>query len=116
VIKDCEITKILEIKCPIKCKNKPIFNAELGKCEIGYLEKVKNEVCLKKSHQYYTQIQVQMYVSGATMCGLFVYCPCGSIVVEVHKDDDFLSELIPELQSFYFLHYLPAIRQNAKST
>jgi hypothetical protein len=71
VIKDCAITKIFEIKCPIKCNNKPIFNVELGKFEIGYVEKVKDEMCLQKSHQYYTQIQVQIYVSGATVCDFF---------------------------------------------
>ena len=68
VIKDDCLIKIVELKCPFSCMNKPIFDEHTRKCNIGFLEvDVNGNIELVKSHSYYTQCQVQMYVTGQTL-------------------------------------------------
>lgn len=55
----------------------------------------------KKTHQYYTQIMVMLYVLRLGSALLFVYWSKQSIAV-VDKDDAFLAEYIPKLEWFYF--------------
>ncbi|KAF4520443.1 hypothetical protein B566_EDAN004015, partial [Ephemera danica] len=82
--------KILEIKCPYKCSNKPIIlgdeiNVDFLCCDS---EKV---IKLKRSHCYYTQCQTLLYVSGLDTCDLFVWSPQQQITVEVKRDEEFLA-------------------------
>jgi len=69
---------LLEIKCPSSCKNKNI--------DVPYL--VNGE--LKKSHCYYTQIQIQMYVCNAKKCHLFVFSDQDYKLLTVSYDKTFL--------------------------
>ena len=81
---------------------KPKFN-------VSYLHFINGAGGVKKSHCYYTQVQVQMNVTGLKICDLFVWTPNETYKVEAHIDHDFLQSLIPRLQSFYFEFYLPAL-------
>jgi hypothetical protein len=67
-----QITKLLEIKCPISCKNKPIVEERLKEANVKYLQVVGDELTLKKNHVSYTQCQLQMYCTGVTKCDFFV--------------------------------------------
>ena len=69
----------LEIKCPSSLKTKSMI-------ELGYLKEGK----LVKSHSYYTQVQIQMFVSNCTACHLFVYSPEECNLIKVERDLDFL--------------------------
>lgn len=111
VVQEGCITKILEIKCPISCKKKPVADFVNHICNVPYLEFINNNLELKKSHGYYTQVQTQMYVTGTTMCDLFIYSPAinGSVTVDVHCDYNFIEEIILKSELFYFKHYLPAL-------
>ncbi len=60
VLENGNITRVLEIKCPSSCKNMDILS-ENGKPNLKYLEIINNELSLKRSHQYFTQVQVLMY-------------------------------------------------------
>jgi len=44
--------KILDVKCPISCQNKPIFDLKQKKCNLPYLEYKNNKIFLKTTHQY----------------------------------------------------------------
>lgn len=76
-----------------------------------YLQFINNKLQLKKTDVYYTQVQVQMYVSGMSVCDFFIYSPVedGSCLIEVHRDEDFLKTVILKSEKFYFEHYLPAL-------
>jgi hypothetical protein len=69
---------VLEIKCPKSCEDKPI--------DMGYL--VNGD--LKKSHQYYTQVQLLMYVCDAQLAHFFVFSSVDYKLVMVPRDSDFL--------------------------
>ncbi|KAH0535139.1 hypothetical protein KQX54_014026 [Cotesia glomerata] len=114
VIKNDEVIKILEIKCPSTCASKPVFDEKEKKFNVKYLELKENEASLKKSHVYYTQCQVQMYVVGLNLCDLFIWSPKGSYVVTLKRDEKFLANLIPKLKLFYFNYYLKVLVENQK--
>ncbi|XP_063548933.1 uncharacterized protein LOC134756064 [Cydia strobilella] len=109
VVCDECVRMLVEVKCPISCKNQPIVDFDIKKCNVQYLEFVNDEPELKRSKLYYTQIQVQMYVTGMTICDLFIYSPKGSCIVRVDRDEDFIKAAILKSEEFYFAYYLPLL-------
>lgn len=103
------ITKILEIKCPSSCHSKPVYDSVNEKFNVGYLYMHKGDVHLKESNKYYTQCQTLMYPTGLTQCDLYVWSPKGSSLVNVYRDEKFLSILVPKTKDFYFTYLLPAL-------
>lgn len=110
VIENLLPTRVVEIKCPFKCKNVPIVDNVLQKCNVGYLEIKNNNVQLRRSAIIYTQCQIQMYVSGIALCHLYVYSPVQSCTVTVHRDNEFLKQVLLQCENFYFEHYLIALK------
>jgi hypothetical protein len=55
-----------------------------------------------------------MYVSGATVCDLFVYSTACSVTVEVHRGEQFLEEIIPKIENLCFSYFLPALWEQRK--
>lgn len=109
VIKRGQITKVLEVKCPISCRSKPIVDHVNKVCNVPYLKYESNKIVLKSSHQYFTQCQILMFCSGLEQCDLFVYNTIEPITVTVEKNILFLEKLITRLEYFYFNFYLPNI-------
>lgn len=103
------VKMLVEVKCPISCKNQPIVDFDKKISNVQYLELVNDEPELKKSKPYYTQIQVQMCMTGTTMCDLFIYSPSGSCIVRVDRDEDFIKTVILKCEEFYFKYYLPLL-------
>ena len=69
---------LLEIKCPSSCES-DIIN-------VDYIR----HGALMKSHQIYTQVQLQLYCSKTDLCVLFVYSSQDYQMIPVQKDIDFL--------------------------
>ena len=108
VIDNRQVTRILQVKCPISCKAKPIFDPGKNTCNVGYLKLENKQVYLIESHQYFTQCQMQLYVTGMPICDSFVWSPKGSCRVEIYRNEEFLAEVVPRLTYFYFFYYLKA--------
>lgn len=108
VIENGFLSRIVEMKCPSTCVKQPVFDSASSKCNVPYLEYRSGQLQLKVSAIYYTQCQIQLYISGLDICDLFVYSPVknGSICVQVHRNENFLKEVIIKCESFYFQHYL----------
>lgn len=110
VIEDFCVTKLVEIKCPSSCKYKHVVDFDTGTSNVGYLKFIDGILQLHDSHMYYTQCQMQMYITGLTVCDFFVWSKFSHVTVEVHRNDEFLSPLIPRLQKFYFGYYIEELR------
>lgn len=108
VLENGNITRVLEIKCPSSCKNMDILN-ENGKPNLKYLEVINNKLSLKRSHQYFTQVQVLMYCTGIATCDLMIYNSNKSHIITIARDDNFLEACILKLETFYFTHYIPQL-------
>lgn len=114
IIENGCITKLLEIKCPSSCAAKPVFDVQEQKINVPYLYLRSDVLELKENNVYYTQCQMLMYVTGLTTCDLYVWSSKGSCLVEVHRDEDFLKNILPILKDFYFTHYLKALYDEHK--
>ena len=88
---------VLEIKCPSSCAGQSI--------SVPYL--INDQ--LKKSHQYYTQIQIQLFCCNLKSAQLFVYSDIDFKLINILRDDEFLFKLVPKLESIYFENILPEI-------
>lgn len=53
-----------------------------------------------------------MYVTGLTVCDLFLCSPIENYLVEIHLDDNFLIQAISRLESFYFKYLLKRLKTN----
>lgn len=118
VIDDGCVSKIVEFKCPSTCENKPVINDADQVSNVKYLEFINDKLELKKSDVYFTQVQVQMYVTGMSVCDLFVFSPVedGCCLIEVHRDEEFLKNVILKSEKFYFEQYLPALFATVATT
>lgn len=83
---------------------------ENKKCNVKYLNVDKKVISLKKSDPIYTQCQIQIYISGMSSCDLFIYSPIESCLVEVHRDEQFLENVVVLCEKSYYDHLLPALK------
>jgi len=94
---------ILEVKCPYSGRDDKI---EPGS-KFSFLE--RNEAGLltvKRNHNYYSQIQGQLFLSLRQMAYLMVYTFVDTAVIDVPFDSDFCNDsMIPSLTLFYQKYY-----------
>ena len=66
---------------------------------------------LKKSHPYYHQVQIQLFVEIDLYdwCDFCIYTPKGIDVDRISLDIEWCDIRIPELDSYYDVHILPEI-------
>src|SRR5277367_216634 len=104
--------KVVEVKCPSLVDDQ-IFNHAEKKINVAYLkysEKDKSEIILNPSHQYYTQVQICMYVLNANLCDFFVYTSKQYVLVKIPRNEEWLQAFIPKIEQFYFAYFLPLLR------
>ena len=95
----CHENACLEIKCPFSISH---LSPTDEKASLNYLVDTK----LKISHQYYTQCQLQMGVTGLKLCYFFVYTAHGFLIDQIDFDAEFFKELIKDCCLFYDNYYL----------
>jgi hypothetical protein len=100
---------LLEIKCPASLRGRTIVDRVANVSYVKYLKVINNTVVINKKHEYYTQMQIAMYVSNLVYSHFYVYSSKEQVHLLVERDDTFLSECLPKLCSFYFKHYLPVL-------
>ncbi|CAG0900553.1 unnamed protein product [Darwinula stevensoni] len=99
---------LLEIKCPKTCEHGYIIDRLSKKSMVPYLTfDEKGCPMLRETHQYYTQVQIALYVLGIKSCSFFTYSRHDQVTVHVSYDDSFLQAVIPRLEHFFFKIYLP---------
>ena len=76
---DCQCcgAGVVEIKCPWTERNATITEL-IERQKSGFLEKVSENVTLRKSHDYYSQVQLQMYCTNRSYCDFVVYTAAGT--------------------------------------
>ena len=99
----------LEIKCPFSHRDKNIqqYVNQRNSCLAQSTDTVDVDYILKQNHHYYTQVQHQMYVTGALYTDFVVYLPKESAVVRVKRDDCFANISIPQLKQFFYDFIVP---------
>jgi len=95
-------TRLLEIKCPHTLKNVDPhrFESVLDKEHLNrfYLTRDKEgSICLKKTHEYYYQIQMCLGVHMLDVCDFFIYSPYGHVLIPVQFEANFWESLKAKL-------------------
>lgn len=114
VIEEDFVSKILEVKCPYSCADNPVFDNKTKKFNVPYLFTECNSTYLRESHQYYTQTQLIMYVTGTMNWDFYVWSTCGSTLVNIPRNEVFLKKLLPQLNDFYFNFFVPAALKSSE--
>jgi len=106
-----ELSKgLLEIKCPfskrdvlpkIACKDPSFY------CFLSDDESLR----LKRDHQYYHQVQLQLFVCSdmCQWCDFCVYTTKGVMVERLYQDVNWIEEYIPQLRDYYVNFMLPEL-------
>lgn len=89
-------TKVIEIKCPYSIRTELPENA-------SYIEFGK----LKRNHPYYTQVQVQMHVTGVHLCDFVVWTTKGTLVDEIKYDADFMKISLQFIEMYFKKCFAP---------
>ncbi|VDI44138.1 Hypothetical predicted protein [Mytilus galloprovincialis] len=87
---------LLEIKCPYTARNKLITPKS-----VPYLSEVNGELILDQKHDYYYQIQGQLFCTGKQTCDFFVYTHEDHKLITIQRNDRFIVEMKDALTSFY---------------
>ncbi|VDI17720.1 Hypothetical predicted protein [Mytilus galloprovincialis] len=64
---------------------------------------------LKQNHRYYTQVQLQMYLTESSYCDFVVYTKCdppSMVIVRLNLDLDFCKTLLSKCESFVKDHVI----------
>ena len=104
---------IVEVKCPWTARDKT-FN-ELALKRDFYLTLDDNGIFhMKKSHNYWHQIQGNLFLTGAKQCDLFVWSPTGFLLIPIAKDPEWAPN-IQALENFYKASFLPHLLSSFNS-
>lgn len=74
-----EKDSIIEIKCPFSIRESTPENAFIEN-KIKYLEKKDEKLVLKKSHDYYFQVQGQLHITQKNYCYFVIWTPKGKLI------------------------------------
>ena len=95
---------LVEVKCPFS----KFHVSPLDACadESFFAENVNGQPRLKRRHQYYFQIQVQLAVTGASWCDFVIYTSKGMSVERITFDPQFWDTLNECLKNCYLNHFI----------
>ena len=100
----------LEIKCPFTHREKSISEyAEVSDTCITAAPQNPSKYEIRRGHPYYTQVQHQMFVTGAKYADFVVFLPKESCIIRVLYDPNFVGSLIPHLEKFYVDSVIPEL-------
>jgi len=71
-----------------------------------HLEYLDEANKLKHSHNYYDQVQGQMFATQAQWCDFVLWCPSNITIERINPDKEWESRSLPKLESIYLNHFL----------
>ncbi|XP_055954502.1 uncharacterized protein LOC126811236 [Patella vulgata] len=95
---------LVEVKCPYSARNYLISEQT-----VPYLTITDGKLTLKKTHNYYYQIQGQLFCAGRRQCKFIVFTLTDIKIIDIFYDHEFVMEMLNRLSSFYDSHFKNAI-------
>ncbi|ESO88647.1 hypothetical protein LOTGIDRAFT_165431 [Lottia gigantea] len=98
---------VLEVKCPFKWRFSKIVDACTDSqfcCEMN-----KDKVILKRSHNYYYQVQAQMALTNSLWCDFVVWTLCDISIERIAFNKQFWQECLVKVINFYQKFVLPEL-------
>jgi len=97
----------IEIKCPFKFRNQVLEQCLIE--HTGYILKLNsNEKIyeLNTDHEYYSQIQGQIFMTKSVGCILIVWTTKSMVAIQIEANDDWKNN-IDILLDFYHTQFVP---------
>ena len=89
---------VVEVKCPFTARTKPI-----DATTIDFLTLDQNgSLTLKTDHNYFYQIQGQLFCTGRQHCRFIVYTFKGIKAIDIVRDEEFIQDMVQNLLEFLF--------------
>jgi hypothetical protein len=101
---------LIEIKCPFSALKHNSMDELLN--NLSYLKKELNgSRVLRQSHEYYTQIQLGMYILQVKKCIFCIYHSKMDEIwlIEVERNEGFIEQTVKKLKCTYFSIVLPFV-------
>ncbi|KAK7507753.1 hypothetical protein BaRGS_00000718 [Batillaria attramentaria] len=98
---------LVEVKCPSSYRN--VTPEEASRDKNFFCALVGDDVCLKKDHNYYYQVQGQMGISGRSWCDFVVWTLKGMSVERIPFDEGLWQAMLTKLKDFYVGAVIPEI-------
>ena len=111
--RDCCGKGCLEIKC-LKTYENGIPDPEKDS-NLGHNFLINDELQLKRSHPFYTQIQGHMLICNVGYCDLYLWSKSNSRAVRVYRDNNFIKQLVIKLYKEYQTYIFPAIMEKVNA-
>lgn len=102
----CCLPACLEVKCPYSINYTSPTDPDV---KLAYLKRDSGQISLNRSHKYYTQMQVQMAVTGLENGYFFIWTPHGHYLEHVVSDVTFWASLEDKIVRYYEEFYLKSI-------
>ena len=99
---------IAEIKCPFSKADVTVEVACKDTLFYCTMDREKN-LKLARNHQYYHQVQLQLYTSGASWCDFCVYTTKDIAIERIYPDNHWQQAEVPKLDSYFHEQMLPEI-------
>ena len=99
----------LEVKCPFTCAKKSM--AVVAAEQSSFCLQDNNGILqLKRSHQYFYQVQTQLFVTHLPWCDFVLWAPHENIHLErIFYDQKFVETAVSKARAFYFDVFLPSV-------
>ena len=95
----------LEVKCPYVARDMIISPAT-----VPYLNSDSHEVLhLDATHKYYYQVQGAMLCTSAKSCDFVVWTHKDMVIVDVPRNDCFISNMLSKLKHFFNCYFQEAL-------
>lgn len=97
---DCCSFRVLEVKCPFSLRDKSL-QEEIDSGNFYIIKDEEGIYKLKKNHQYFYQVQLEMYVCSMENCDFMVWTPNEFIIINVPFDLEFMKIQIAICDKFW---------------
>lgn len=98
-----------EFKCPFTKAD--VSPEEACKDDKFYCTMVNGDLQLSRSHSYFHQVQLQLYVAAhlSHWCDFCIYTTRGVAVERIYSDSQWQQIFVPQLDNYFFEHLLPEL-------
>ena len=98
-----------EFKCPFTKAD--VSPEEACKDDTFYCTMVNGDLQLSRSHSYYHQVQLQLYVAAhlSHWCDFCIYTTRGVAVERIYPDSRWQETFVPKMDNYFFEHMLPEL-------
>ena len=73
---------------------------------VGQLEFLTKDFEMNKSHEYYHQVQAEIYATNSPWCDFFLWAPSHFINIRVYPDRQWQTKTLPAIQNYFINNIL----------